>query len=433
MIVILDKYEDLDDLFLQTLERIDDIEGAYTMEDTPFLTKGVMSIYEHYLSGFEGKTLLQKDLYYAFVETPEFWQIKAEGGNGAIFDMGVKKANVYVRPPYEKRYVERVEWLNEAGCVYRIDYYNRYGYVYCRAYLDNNGAIESKSYYTSSNEEIININGNNGIVTLFEHGCVSNIFPSTKEFEEYVMHQIVVKSSKCVLTSKSQIERFAERKKEYNTSFLLAMRHEEDVTYCQRNQIQNLLKTKLLIFSNSETKMCQADENYGAYGVCYAPKKTPKTNKCFDALVLTTSDQLFGIEKLVVQLPMMNFHIAANTLVSQRLIDLSINKNVFIYPQVTEEKREELFGNCGFYFDINNGRELYNAVIRASVNDMLIIGCLNVLHNPAYVIEECLFRQNEPEEIITKIKAILQDVGERERLVQKQRKQREAFIEAIMG
>lgn len=69
--------------------------------------------------------LKEKDRYYAFIDIPQYWSVRADGLNGAIYDNKTKKANIYFKNPIEKRMVSRVEWIDRNNTVYRIDYYNK--------------------------------------------------------------------------------------------------------------------------------------------------------------------------------------------------------------------------------------------------------------------------------------------------------------------
>ena len=56
--------------------------------------------------------LKEKDRYYAFIDIPQYWSVRADGLNGAIYDNKTKKANIYFKNPIEKRMVSRVEWID---------------------------------------------------------------------------------------------------------------------------------------------------------------------------------------------------------------------------------------------------------------------------------------------------------------------------------
>lgn len=90
--------------------------------------------------------LKEKDRYYAFIDIPQYWSVRADGLNGAIYDNKTKKANIYFKNPIEKRMVSRVEWIDRNNTVYRIDYYNKYGYMYCSENVSG-GNVTVREFY----------------------------------------------------------------------------------------------------------------------------------------------------------------------------------------------------------------------------------------------------------------------------------------------
>lgn len=135
------------------------------------------------------KNLEKKELFYVFLDLPKFWEVRNEGMLGAIYNKNKKIATVYFNNPIDLRMVERVEWLSDCHEVYKIDYYGNYGFVYCTAFFDE-GKMVSKSYYNEAHEEKIQINLSNGVVTLYNQGCISKIFHSEEEFVEYYKEMV---------------------------------------------------------------------------------------------------------------------------------------------------------------------------------------------------------------------------------------------------
>ena len=90
--------------------------------------------------------LKEKDRYYAFIDIPQYWSVRADGLNGAIYDNKTKKANIYFKNPIEKRMVSRVEWIDRNNTVYKVDYYNKYGYKYCSENV-RDGNVISREFY----------------------------------------------------------------------------------------------------------------------------------------------------------------------------------------------------------------------------------------------------------------------------------------------
>ncbi len=130
------------------------------------------------------KHVEKKDVFYVFMDLPEFWEVRPDGLNGAIYNKNEKVAMIYFKNPIELRYVERVEWLSVTKEVFKIDYYGDFGYAYCTAYF-HEGKMVSKSYFSPEHEEKLQLNLSNGVVTLYDKGKVSKLFHSEEEFVEY--------------------------------------------------------------------------------------------------------------------------------------------------------------------------------------------------------------------------------------------------------
>lgn len=110
--------------------------------------------------------LKEKDLYYAFIETPQYWSIRADGVNGAIYDNKTKMANIYFKNPIEKRMVSRVEWIDRNNTVYRIDYYNKYGYKYCSENVRGGNVISREFYDRNGDIKVMEQTGSKTYTTL---------------------------------------------------------------------------------------------------------------------------------------------------------------------------------------------------------------------------------------------------------------------------
>jgi len=121
------------------------------------------------------------------------------------------------------------------------------------------------------------------------------------------------------------------------------------------------------------------------------------------------SDRIAGIEKLVEACPELTFHIAANTQVSNKLLELGKKENVKIYPQISSTKLKELLEETAFYLDINYAGEIHNAIMQASVNHMLILGFEDTLHNKHYVAKKCVFAPGDIEGISAKLHEVIKD------------------------
>ncbi|WP_256948242.1 hypothetical protein [Staphylococcus epidermidis] len=101
------------------------------------------------------------------------------------------------------------------------------------------------------------------------------------------------------------------------------------------------------------------------------------------------------VEELVKNNSNYQFHIAAITEMSNRLLDLTKYDNVRLYPVANEETIESLYQQCDIYLDNNKGNELLNAVGRAFENDMVIFATHDEAHNRMFTATENIVRKKD--------------------------------------
>ena len=119
-----------------------------------------------------------------------------------------------------------------------------------------------------------------------------------------------------------------------------------------------------------------------------------------NALILTNSDQLEQIDRLVTQLPGLHFHIGALTEMSSRLMDLAKYDNVSLYPNITQSAVDYLAKTCDYYLDINHYGEILSAVRMAFENHMLILAFSNTRHNASYIAPSLTFAPDQVAEMV---------------------------------
>lgn len=312
--------------------------------------------------------LKEKDRYYAFIDIPQYWSVRADGLNGAIYDNKTKKANIYFKNPIEKRMVSRVEWIDRNNTVYRIDYYNKYGYMYCSENVSG-GNVTVREFYDRNGD--IKVLEQTGPKTYTTFG--TRISPkSYRGFADYL--EAYLKYNKIYdeniwLTSDEILNKFAWDYGNFKISYLPQNRLNSDLTVIT----QTNTAFRILCSEEQQVNWYKENSNYKCDRVySYFENNELKFGKK-EALTITESDQLEYIEQLINDFPEITFHIAASTIMSDKLTRLDINNNVELYPCITEQKRKELFERCDIYLDINHYRELYNAVNEAMVNNMIIL------------------------------------------------------------
>lgn len=298
--------------------------------------------------------LKEKDRYYAFIDIPQYWSVRADGLNGAIYDNKTKKANIYFKNPIEKRMVSRVEWIDRNNTVYRIDYYNKYGYMYCSENVSG-GNVTVREFYDRNGD--IKVLEQTGPKTYTTFG--TRISPkSYRGFADYL--EAYLKYNKIYdeniwLTSDEILNKFAWDYGNFKISYLPQNRLNSDLTVIT----QTNTAFRILCSEEQQVNWYKENSNYKCDRVySYFENNELKFGKK-EALTITESDQLEYIEQLINDFPEITFHIAASTIMSDKLTRLDINNNVELYPCITEQKRKELFERCDIYLDINHYRELY--------------------------------------------------------------------------
>ncbi|MBR3769422.1 MAG: hypothetical protein IKL06_02705 [Lachnospiraceae bacterium] len=397
MKIFADKHSNEMECLLKTLKTIDASCEVIVFEDNFFLPESFISAKEYVC--FNPKQS-KNNLYYAFLDLPDLWQVRPEHHLGAIYDFDTKKATIHFTDPIEKRIVKSIEWLSTDGFVYKTDYYNQYGCIQCTEAKNQLSDTIYKTFYSHDGTEVISYLPYNDTLFLYKNGRIQKIFDSNASFEQYIYSTVIATGETIILTTQRQVNDFTQIDTMQNANVYVIL---NDVLTLNNYQAEKQIPYPLFIMNNTHTSTSISPACNTAPRLCYAAGLNDMITLTSDALILTMSDQIEKISELVANLPEIHFHIAANTAVSDKLLSLKTYENVSIYPQISMEDLETLLEKCTFYFDINYGREIHNAVIQASMHNMIILGFIETLHNPHYILDECTFTCNNYPNLITKV------------------------------
>lgn len=402
MVIFFNKYTENTKKFQETMRCLETDVTIVVLEANGFLPDGVLSpYYEYYISRQNQEKYVKKALYYKDLKVPEFWEIRSSGVIGEICYMGHRRAAIYFAEPSEEKNVQRVEWCSENGWVYRIDSYDQYGLKFASEFLDRDGNTESRVLYSDKNQEVLAEQPGNDAVSLLEYGQVQAFVSSRADFVAHYLAEAGLAGEYALfIQSEKELERLKEK--------------------------PVIQKVQRVWFSNDELLGKYA--GMGGKNGCrfYAiPEKYPPNEAKGEALILTWSDQIEGIEELAQELPYVNFHIAAHTKMSDRLHGLAKRENIKLYPGVSQTALEDLWNRCDFYFDINHYSEVYDAVDTAHLKNLLIMGFENTLHRRELVAEECVFSRENIQKFTLAINELVNHTEVMEgRLMKQQEKKR---------
>lgn len=412
MISIFDWYNQETKDLHYTLKQAGLIMPTIVLEEDGFLPDDIMSPYRYFCKwSNKGKTR-----YFNEVPIDCYDEIIGNNAQATIYADNVEKAIItYYTPGTTSRIVKEVTWFLEGNKekLLATDYYNQYGYRYAQTIYDVNGKESMKFYYDMQGNVIITENKIIGDIILNE-GKKIHLFKQEIDFFKYFL----------------QVAGFDLDKIFYNTlatSFLLTLeftnRKGEDVLFWHEKltnprelpgNMQYILEkksqTKKIYFQLKEDYDEIRKLNQPAYqmidflGFAYPFERENLWRK--EILILTNSDQIEGLNQLVTELSDYQFHIGALTEMSKQLMDYQHFENVHLYPNISREDIEFVFVNCDIYLDINYGDEILNAVHRAFLNNMVIFGFQETIHERKYISKENIYNKVDVFDLIDKIRNI---------------------------
>lgn len=383
------------------------------IEDDGFLPENVISVFGYFLGDFQNaKNIPGKPRYFNQITVPEYWEISGTNSSGKIHNMSHERGRIFYAEPKNKRLVKVVDWLDERGVVRSSDHYNRYGALYARTIFNAKGQKVNKSFFSADGKEIIIQNFVTGDIILNELEQVK-IFHTKTDFVLYFMEKTGYIKRRVFFNSLS-------------TPFFVSQRmsseKREDVLFWQEPVYESIPGNMKIILEGKATRTnkiyVQKRESYNKLINLGAPKEIierlgyiypfeRENSYQAETLICTNSDRIAQVEYLVEQLPHMQFHIAAITEMSSKLMSLGRYQNVKLYPGVKMNVLEELFDRCNYYLDINYENEIVSAVRKAFLHNHVIFSFKDTIHNHNYIADQNVYGQEEVDRMIMDIKMMI--------------------------
>lgn len=396
-------------------------ETTIVIDPDGFLPDDVVSPFTYFLGYHTGKPL-----FFNQVPVPDFWEITGNNQFGKINNLTEEKAHIHFADGRQARLVRQVDWLDKQGRLSLVDHYNRYGACFAKTSYGNDGQAILTRYFSVDGKERLLENHVTGDILLTLDGEGIRHFSNRVAFVHYFLQHLGVDSSTIAFNTLS-------------TSFLVSFHFPErngtDVLVWQEPLFDSIpgnmqlilenddIRAKKIVIPNQETyerALELVDSRYHhkltTIGYHYEFKRDNFVRR--DALIVTNSDQIEGLETLVEALPDVRFRIAAVTEMSPKLMDMIRYSNVVLYQNASPQQIESLYQMSDIYLDINYGNELLNAVRIAFEHNLMILAFRETAHNLAYTAREYLFEKENTAGMIEAIQKALESLdGMREALV----------------
>ena len=385
------------------------------IEPDGFLPDGVVSPFTYYLGYDSGKPL-----YFNQVPVPDFWEIAGNNQFGTINDLNQERAVIHFSDGLQARLVKKVEWKTPAGRIFQVDHYNRFGACFAKTTFDASGQAIMTSYRDVDQKEVILENHVTGDILLTLEGQGLRHFSGRVAFIIDFLQGLEVNLDHILFNSLST---------SFLTSFHFPDKSGQDILVWQESLQDHIpgnmqlilendhLRVKTIIISDYATyerALQLTDEKFhhkfSHLGYHYHFKRDNFVRP--DALIVTNSDQLEQVEKLVESLPRVTFRIAAVTEMSSKLLDMLRYPNVVLYQNASPQKIQDLYQLSDIYLDINYGNELLQAVRQAFEHNQLILAFEETAHNRRYTAPNHIFAKEAVDDMIQTIELALSHVKE---------------------
>lgn len=420
MLNIIDQYNRASRIFLTSLWQAGFQHPSLSLEDDGYLPDHVFSVYQYFMGeidqDFQEISSLKdrQPRYFNEVPVPRYWEIAGDNQSAKITDFHHLRAKIFYAEPLHLRQVKRVDWYDDEGIVRLVDCYNKYGRKFAEMIFDAKQTPVQTIFYHVQGYEVIILNHvtqdiilndqnqfrkfNNylELVHFFLNECLEypqDVIFNTLSYSFFVAHQRKKPGRNLLFWQ----ENIGDQVPGNMLSLLSASNYRGEVIVPNRLTYQKL--TSMVDHAKHE--------QLHLLGYCYPHPEDKKGGH--RVLICTNSDQIEQLHAIVTSLPQLEFHIAALTEMSTKLVAFEQFKNVFLYPNVAPDKMKDLWRRSDIYLDINRGNEILSAVEQAYLNHLIILAFEETLHNEAYVAPQHCFGLHRLDSLIETLDRVSSD------------------------
>ncbi len=396
MYILIDSFSDISIALQNTLAETGSSITYVLINDDRFLPDGFISIFDYIINHISPLPQDYIDIPLPCVKVPPYYSIFSNtDAYGNICYLGKKIGTVWFRSDCTNICADRVERMDENGNILRLDYYNRYGFIAFSDFYNDNAEAICRSYYSADNKPILNYTYDSDTYCLVQNGHVISTFFGKDALTSHCIATMRSTGERIILTTIRQAHLLMqENSLDKQTDIFLFQDGKEYQQYMEDLTLNRMFK-HILLMNTESTRSFGTSLPQSTHMIKYVNKKNCVLPAQIHALTLTMSDQVEGLAELAQDNPHITFHVAANTRVSPTLLSYEQYQNVKIHPNISLKKLHELFMISSFYLDINYYYEIFDAVILASSTPLLLMGFLDTIHNPDYVLPECTFPKGD--------------------------------------
>ena len=328
------------------------------------------------------------------IQVPEFWEIHMDYHQGLMLDKDIQRGVIHYFDA-GLCMTKMVEWWDTTGKVVKKDYYHESGWRYKQALYNDNEQVISIHYYSPENQLLMVEDVEKQIYTVFDKD--RTYFYNEKQLWITCVEKLR-KNQELLVVGDVKIAEYLQEE-----SIIACY---TDKTPLEQNDIQLWLSLvdKLYIYHYSVYHTIPRLENIHHLSPLYREHLDVFKHR---ALIVTHTQEVERIEELVDVLPMLEFHIAAVTAMGGRLLDLEVKENIRLYQGISQQQFKVLLDTCTIYLDINHYVEILDSVEEALESGLLLFAFQETCHRESYIHPEHLFGSAEVQQLIEKLRLVM--------------------------
>ena len=328
------------------------------------------------------------------IQVPEFWEIHMDYHQGLMLDKDIQRGVIHY---FEAGLcmTKMVEWWDTTGKVLKKDYYHESGWRYKQELFNEEEQVISIHYFSPENQLLMVEDVDKQIYTVFDKD--RTYFYNEKQLWITCVEKLR-KNQEPLVVGDVKIAEYLQEEP------IIACY--TDKTPLEQNDIQLWLSLvdKLYIYHYSVYHTIPRLENIHHLSPLYRLRSNVSKHR---ALIVTHTQEVERIEELVDALPILEFHIAAVTAMGGRLLDLEVKENVRLYPGISQQQFKVLLDTCTIYLDINHYVEILDSVEEALESGLLLFAFQETCHRESYIHPEYLFGSAEVQQLIEKLRLVM--------------------------
>lgn len=393
MILLMDLLNSKNYFMMQSIINENDNCLCIACNDDNIRFNNTVSICEYYAIGenienvgSEGKT------YFLQACVPDEYQITYYDETHAVIknNYGIVAYIYYMEPMFE-RYVDRIEWISESGKVEKTDYYAHHNHRYYseeyRCGSDGQQFIINKIWYDEKGNEKLSWSNISNCYFAYEFGVISNIMTNINSIEVKVFESIG--EQEICITESKQLSMLINAGVKDFSKVTCAIQTIEELHNIRVIEDTRNIMPKVNIYISNEMSNVELRDNERK--VKYRTARKSSDGLRNGIMILTSTEDVVEIERLVGDFSDITFYIAAHTMVSPRLANLDLLENVHVIPGLAENDLEYYLNKCDYFLDITHGDEAYNCCTKALMDGLLIVGYEDTVRKREYINPDYLF------------------------------------------